>query len=108
MLRSATELWGYRVLATDADMGRVQDFFFDDKNWILRYLVVDTGDWLPGRKILISPAAFRGADWKNKHFAVTISKEQVESSHPYDPSTPVNREMELHLYDYYGRPRYWA
>ena len=56
MLRSVKELTGYKILATDGEIGRVHDFYFDNQNWIMRYLVVDTGTWLPGRRVLLSPA----------------------------------------------------
>jgi hypothetical protein len=107
MLRSTKELWGYRILATDEDIGRVHDFFFDDERWILRYLVVDTGTWLPGRKVLISPVALRGADWANKLFSLKLSKEQVEKSPPVDTDKPVSRQKEMELHTHYGWAIYW-
>jgi hypothetical protein len=44
MMRSANQLQGYTVLATNGQIGEVHEFYFDDKDWIIRYLVVDTGD----------------------------------------------------------------
>src|SRR5687767_2340606 len=55
MLRNIKDLRGYVIRAIDGTIGKVDDFYFDDEDWGIRYLVVDTGSWLSGRKVLISP-----------------------------------------------------
>ena len=63
MLRNFKDLRGYAIRATDGVIGKVDDFYFDDEDWGIRYLVVDTGSWLSGRKVLISPIALGSPDW---------------------------------------------
>ena len=74
----------------------------------MRYLVVDTRNWLPGRKVLVSPDWVDAVDWSERKVHVGLTKEGVENSPEFDPNAPVNRRYEEMLYDYYGRPKYWA
>jgi hypothetical protein len=102
---------GYRARATDDEAGTVADFLFDDLAWNIRYLVVDTGltplGLLPGRHVLLSPAWSDEADWVQRAIYIDLRKEAIEEGPAYDPEAPVNREYEVRLYDYYGRPKYW-
>ncbi|MCJ7685043.1 MAG: PRC-barrel domain-containing protein [Desulfobacteraceae bacterium] len=106
-LRSATEVMGYHIQATDDEIGHVEDFIFDDETWTIRYMVVDTRNWLPGRKVLVTPDWIDSVDWEESKVRVDLTSEEVKNSPEYDPSAPVNREYELRLYDFYGRPKYW-
>lgn len=108
-LRSVNEVTGYRVEARDGEIGHVEDFIADTEGvgWRIRYLVVDTRNWLPGRKVLIAPEWIRTLDWGQRHVTTDHRREEIENAPPYDPSAPVNREYEIRLYDYYGRPTYW-
>jgi hypothetical protein len=63
MLRSAKEVYGYNILATDGEIGLVEDFIFDDENWIIRHLVVNAGNWLPGQHMLVAPAWIEEVNW---------------------------------------------
>jgi hypothetical protein len=74
------DLKGLAIGAKDGDIGEVNDFVFDDKNWTVRYLVADTSRWLPGRKVLISPIIVDQADWEGKRLPVLLTKEQVKNS----------------------------
>ena len=104
MLRSVKELSGYRIAALDGTAGALREFYFDDEKWLIRYLVVDTGKWLPGRLVLISPAAVSEPDWESKSIAVNLSKERIEKSPVADAARPVSRSFEIELLDYYGWP----
>ncbi|MBD3379007.1 MAG: PRC-barrel domain containing protein [Candidatus Omnitrophica bacterium] len=106
-LRSVKEVEGYRIHARDGEIGHVKDFIAEDAQWNLRYLIADTGTWLPGRKVLIDPLWLESVDWSMKEVKVTLSREEIKNSPPYDPSEPINRDYEGKLYDYYGRPEYW-
>lgn len=106
-LRSTAEVNGYHIEARDGEIGHVEDFILDDETWTLRYIVVDTKNWLPGRKVLVSPHWIKSVDWASSKVTVDLTREEIEKSPPYDPSAPVNREYELQLYDFYGRPKYW-
>jgi sporulation protein YlmC with PRC-barrel domain len=106
-LRSAQEVSGYYIQALDGEIGHVEDFIVDDDVWVIRYLVIDTQNWWPGKKVLISPLWIDRVDWARAQVQVTLSREGIRNAPEYDPSLPVNRAYEAKLYDYYGRPRYW-
>ncbi len=107
MLRSALKLKGYRIEAQDGPIGKSNDLFFDDAHWVIRYLVVDTGAWLPGRRVLLSPVALGRPDWSLKAFPVNLTKEQIERSPGVASDQPVSRQLEGEVVDYFGWPEYW-
>ena len=98
---------GHKLSASDGDIGHVKDFFFDDKTWAIRYLVADTGNWLPGRLVLLSPYSFGGFDQAEKKLDVNLTRNQIENSPPIDSQRPVSRQFEENYYGYYGVPAYW-
>jgi uncharacterized protein YrrD len=106
-LRTAREVSGYHIQAADGDIGHVDDFILDDDRWTIRYLVVDTRNWLPGRKVVLAPDWVDAVDWSESKVHVSLTKDGVKSSPEFDPEAPVNRQYEETLYDYYGRPKYW-
>ena len=109
MLRSMkNDLKGFTVGATDGDIGTVEEVYFDDTSFTVRHLVVDTGGWLSGRKVLISPMALRDIDWGGKRINATLTKAQVEKSPAIHTDRPVSRQHEIEYYGYYGYPSYWA
>lgn len=105
-LQSARDVTGYRAGALDGEVGRVADFLVLTETWVIRYLVVETRRWIPGRKVLVSPAWVTRMDWPEKRLHMDLNREEIRNSVAFDPSAPVNREREVRLYDYYGRPRY--
>ncbi len=107
MLRNTQEINSYTMGATDGEIGHVSDLFFDEQNWVIRYLVVETGSWLMSRKVLISPYSVAKADWAHKRLPVRISKEQVRNSPDIDTEEPVSRKHEMQNANYYGYPYYW-
>jgi hypothetical protein len=106
-LRSAQEVNGYHIQATDGEIGHVEDFIIDTGAWLLRYLVIDTRNWLPGRKVLVSPDWLEGISWSERIVKANLTQEEIKDSPEFDSRQPVNREYEVRLYDYYGRPAYW-
>ena len=108
MRRSLNDLVGYTIRANDGDIGTVSEFYFDDHTWTIRYVVVDTGGWLPGRKVLISPVALNRPDWESRTFPVNLTKEQMRNSPSIDTDKPVSRQHETKLHGYYGWPIYWG
>jgi hypothetical protein len=107
MFHRAKELIGYKLGAKDGEIGRVKDFYFEDTNWTIRYLVADTGTWLSGRLVLISPFGLAGIDGGSKHFNVKLTREQVERSPSIDTHKPVSRQFEAEYARHYGWPMYW-
>ncbi len=107
MLRSIKQLYGDKLGASDGDIGHVHDFYFDDKNWAVRYVVADTGSWLPGRQVLIAPHAFSGLQQAGKVLRVNLTRKQIEDSPSIESHKPVSRQYEEAYYRYYGWPFYW-
>jgi hypothetical protein len=107
MLDKAKILKGYKLHALDGEIGSVDEFYFDDKHWTVRYLVVDTGSWLMGREVLISPYSVSSVDRNSKTISVNLTKKQIEDSPPLESHKPVSRQYEDSYYAYYGWPSYW-
>jgi hypothetical protein len=101
VLRSSKILIGYDILAQDGKIGKVHDFYFDDDQWTIRYLVVDTGPWILGRKVLISPEAVGRPDWITKNFPVDLTRQQVKDSPEIDADLHISRQQELTLSEHY-------
>jgi len=110
MLFTVKTLKGYKLAAIDGDMGRVKEFYFDDRHWTVRYLVANTGSWLPGRQVLISPYALGAVnkDIFEQQIAINLTKKQIENSPSLDSDKPVSRQFEESYYGYYGWPMYWT
>jgi hypothetical protein len=108
MLRNAKNLHGFTIRATDGELGTVDQLYFDDETWAIRYLTVETGGWLGGRQVLISPISIIRADWQTKGVDVLLTKNQVENSPDVDTHQPVSRRHEADFNLYYGYPSYWG
>lgn len=108
MLRSIKDLESYKIEAKDGDIGKVYDFFFDDVTWTVRYLAADTGTWLPGKRVLISPYSLGTPNWSAKLFPVNLTQKQIENSPDIDEHRPFERQRELEVTQYYGWPNYWS
>ena len=108
MLRTAKSLEGYELRARDGTIGSVKDVYFDDDQWVVRYLVVATGSWLTGRTVLIASAALTAREWDQRALAVNLTREQVRNSPAVDTDRPVSRQQEAELHRHYAWPDYWA
>lgn len=106
-LQSISEMTGYRIHALDDDIGHIDDFVVQDEAWIVRYVVVDTRNWLPGRRVLVSSEWISSVEWADRKVHVKLTREQIKDSPEFDPAEPINRAYEERLYDFYGRPKYW-
>jgi uncharacterized protein YrrD len=107
MQRNINRLIDYRMRATDGEIGKVEDFYFEDDSWKIRYLIVRTGGWLFGHKVLISPAALVKTAWETESFPVGLTREQIRKSPLIDTDKPVYRQQESELHAYYSWPGYW-
>jgi sporulation protein YlmC with PRC-barrel domain len=107
MIRILQDIKGSKINATDGDIGSVVDCYFDEDKWAVRYLIVDTGNWLPGRRVLISPISVKAGDWGNNRIQLNLSQERVRNSPDIDVARPVSRNREIEYYQYYGWPYYW-
>lgn len=108
MKKNLKSLIGYHLGATDGEIGKVVEFYFDDETWTIRYLIVETGNWFSGRKVLISPQALKSREWDTKVLPVNLSKEQIRTSPDINTENPVSRQEELKLYEHYPWSAYWG
>lgn len=106
-LRRLKQLQRYTLLAIDGEIGKVEEIYFDDSNWCVRYLVVNTGGWLMGRRVLISPVAVGEIDEQEGSLYIELSRDQIENSPPLTSDQPVSRQYEQEYLRYYGWPPYW-
>jgi hypothetical protein len=107
MLQVISPLKGFAIEASDGRIGTVADFLFDDASWKVRWLVIDCGTWLTGRKVLIHPSAILQQDLERQQFVVGLTKSQVEGSPELSEDEPVSQQMESQLYSYYGWDPLW-
>jgi PRC-barrel domain len=108
MLRSVKEMLSSAIRATDGEIGHVHDLYFDDQAWTARYLVADTGNWLSGRRVLLSMTCLGQPDWEQRVFPVSLTRQQVEHSPHVNTDRPVSRQKEDELARYYGWMPYWG
>jgi hypothetical protein len=107
MMRRLETLQGFSLQAEDGEIGILKQIWFDDRNWVIRYLVVQTGNWLTGRKVLIAPGAVTGIDAINRRLAVELTCRQIKDSPPMESETTVSGHYEAELHRYYGWEPYW-
>lgn len=105
-LRSVNALLGHHVQAQDGAIGHVEDVLVEDRTWEIRYLVINTGNWLPGKKVVVAPLWISDVSWKGSNIFVDLSREAVQRSPAYDPHAVVDARYADRLHDHYGRPRY--
>ena len=108
MLRSIKDLHGCNVRASDGEIGSINQVYFDDEAWGVRYLVVDTGNWLHDRQVLISPYSLKHVDWSSNAVYVKLTRQQVRDSPTLDTHKPVSRQHEIEYLRYYSYPTYWG
>jgi len=107
-LRSIEAVTGYHIRASDDEIGHVEDFLVEDGDWSIHYLIVDTKNWWPGKRVLVSPRSAREIDWTERLVKLDVDRQKIKDSPPYDPSTTVDRAYETHFRDHYKdvRPRH--
>src|ERR1039457_902669 len=107
MLSKAKTLKGYKLDSLDGEIGKVKEFYFDDRHWAIRYLVADTGNWLTGRQVFISPYALVAVIKEERSIVIDLTKKQIEDSPSLESDKPVSQQFEEAYYGYYGWPMYW-
>jgi hypothetical protein len=107
MNKNIKELIGCKLAALDGPVGHAKDFYFDDQTWAIRYLVADTGSWLTGRLVLLSPHAFARLNPLENTLHLKLHQKQIEGSPSIETHQPVSRQFEIDYFQYYGWPAYW-
>ena len=101
-LRSLNAVQGYQIHASDGAIGKVADFLLNDGDWSIRYIVVDTGNWWPGQKVLVSPKSVMSIAWADRSILLSVNMEQVKGSPAYSPAMTVDGKYEEKFLTYYG------
>lgn len=107
MYKSIVKLYGNRLQASDGDIGKVLDFYFDDRNWVVRYVAIDPENSTTDKMVLLSPHVFSSLHQAKKFLPVSLSRKQIENSPSADSHKPISRQFEEEFYHYYGFPTYW-
>jgi len=108
MLFKAKALTNFKMECRNGLFGRVEQFYFDDMHWAVRYLVADVATWLPGRSVLISPYSLGAASRDRRTIYVNLTKKQIEDSPDPDSDKPVSQQFEAAHSDHFGWPAYWG
>ena len=107
MLHNFHNLVGQSIMAKDGEIGKLEEFYFDDQSWIIRYLILKTGHWLNGRRVLIPPIAVLNNSFRSGSFHVNLNREQIRVSPDINTEKPVSRQQEIELYGHYAWQGYW-
>ena len=106
-LRSANEVEGYHIRSMDGEIGHVEDFLMDVRTWAIRYVLVDTRNWLPGKKVLVAASWISEIDWADAEVSVNLGSIEIKEAPAWNPAVPIDRDYEIKLHAHYGRPPYW-
>jgi hypothetical protein len=106
-LRSTDNVCGYEIQALDGEIGHVEDFIIDDETWAIRYLVVATRNWWPGKKVLVSPQWIERVSWSESKVFVNLSRDAIKRSPEYKEASLLTRDYETGLHRHYNRQGYW-
>jgi hypothetical protein len=106
-LRSSQDVSGNHVQATDGEIGHIDDFIIDDANWAIRYLIIDTRNWWPGKKVVISSQWIESTSWSDAKVFVNLVREAIRESPEYTEDTLLTRDYEALLHRHYNRKGYW-
>ncbi len=106
-LRSTYGVSGHHLQALDGEIGHVEDFIIDDETWAIRYLVVDTHNWWPGKKVLVSPQWIERVSWDERKVFVNLSRETIKQSPEFTEESLLTRDYEIGLHRHYNRQGYW-
>jgi hypothetical protein len=106
-LRSTYGVSGHHIQTLDGELGHVEDFIIDDETWAIRYLIIDTHNWWPGKKVLVSPQWIERVSWGERKVFVNLSRETIKQSPEYTEASLLTREYETELHRHYKRQGYW-
>ena len=108
MLNKSKTLEGHKLDSLDGEIGKVKEFYFDDRHWAIRYLIVDTHNWWPGKKVLVSPQWIERVSWGERKVFVNLDRETIKQSPEYTGESLVTRDYEIGLHGHYKRKGYWV
>ena len=106
-LESVNDIERFSIHATDGKIGKIEGFIVDEK-WVIRYFVIDSSNWLTGRKVIVSPEWINSFDNDQGIILINHTKQEIKESPEYDDKYPLEREHENELYEHYKRNKYWG
>jgi hypothetical protein len=106
-LHAVQDVTGYCIHARDGDIGHVEDFLIGTPDWTIRYLIVDTKNWWPGKRVIVAPQWASGISWSERAVTLEMTREQIEQAPEYDLDQIIDRPFEKRLHEHYRRPGYW-
>jgi hypothetical protein len=106
-LRSTNDVTGHHIQAADGEIGHVEDFIIDDETWAIRYLIIDTQNWWPGKKVLVSPQWIERVSWIESKVFVNLTRETIRQAPEYTDASLLTRDYETELHRHYNRQGYW-
>jgi hypothetical protein len=107
-LRSTKDVTGHHIQAADGEIGHVEDFIIDDETWAIRYLIINTQNWWPGKKVLVSPQWIERVSWLESKVFVNLTRETIKQSPEYTEESLLTRDYETGLHRHYNRQGYWV
>jgi hypothetical protein len=107
-LRSLGEVTGYRIQGLDDDIGHLEDMVVDVDGWTIRYLVVDTRNWWPGKRVLLLPGSVSAFDWHLRQVLVGVQRDVIKEAPEWERERPLTREDERRIHAHYGIAPYWT
>jgi predicted glycosyl hydrolase (DUF1957 family) len=107
-LRSTDDVDGHNIQGLDGEIGHVEDFIVDDASWAIRYLVINTRNWWPGKKVLVAPQWIDRVSWAESKVFVGLSRAAIKQSPKYTDQSLIDRDFETRLYGHYSRHGYWV
>tara|TARA_R110002020_G_scaffold58372_4_gene160055 strand:+ start:19205 stop:19948 length:744 start_codon:yes stop_codon:yes gene_type:complete len=103
-LRSGREILGYGIEAADGTIGSVSDLILDPKDFRVALIAVDTGNWLPGRVVVLDPQWARSVSWTDRTVSFDKTRQEIEDAPALAELSGLERSYEADLYRYYGYP----
>ncbi len=107
-LQSTEQVTGYAIQALDQHFGHIEQFIIDDTDWVIRYLVADLRNWLPGKRVLLAPQWISSVNWLESRIYIDFDRATVKRSPEYDPALPISRQYETKLFEHYNQKPYWT
>lgn len=106
-LRSVKEVKSYYIEAADGSLGHVEDFLVEEGTWAIRYIVIDTKNWWPGKSVLISSRWIESVRWSKTKVYVGLSRKAIRSAPEFDATKKLSRDFEARLHKHYRKTPYW-
>lgn len=107
-LRSTNTVCSYNIQSTDGEIGHVEDFVIDEQNWAIRYLIINTQNWWPGKRVLIATKWIEKVNWSELKIVVNLSRELIKQSPEFTDESLLSRDYEVGLHGHYSRQGYWV